>query len=169
MAIVAGDIDFHLSGGAANSDVNASLGGVRSSVEITGAALNNLFDQVSGDESAAGDVEYRCFYILNSHGSLTLQNAAIFIQTNTPDPDSSADIGIGTAAINGTEQTVADEDTAPSGVTFSSADGSGNALAIGDIPPGEHRSIWVRWTISAAADALASDDLLIRVQGDTAA
>ena len=54
MPIVAGDIDFRLSGGAANSDVNASLGGAKSSTELVDATLHNLFDQVSGDEAQAG-------------------------------------------------------------------------------------------------------------------
>lgn len=53
MAITATDIQFRLSGGSGNTDVNASLGGAKSSTQITSASLHNLFDQVSGDESAA--------------------------------------------------------------------------------------------------------------------
>ena len=44
MAIVASDIKIRLSGGGANSDVNASLGGAKSSVEVTDNSLHNLFD-----------------------------------------------------------------------------------------------------------------------------
>lgn len=78
MPIVSGDIDFHLSGGTGNSDINASLGGQQSNTEITDATVENLFDNVTGDESAAGDIEYRCMYIRNAHGSLTLEGATVW-------------------------------------------------------------------------------------------
>lgn len=169
MPIASGDIDFRLSGGAANSDPNASLGGAKSSTEITAASLHNLFDQVASAESSAGDVEYRCFYVHNAHGTLTLQNAVIWIQTNTPATDTTADIGLGTSAVNGTEQTVANESTAPSGVTFSAPATEGAALSIGNIPAGQHKAVWVRRTISAAAAANNLDNVVLRVKGDTAA
>lgn len=169
MPITATDIEFHLSGGASNSDPDAALGGAISSTEITDATIANLFDNVSGAEAAAGDTEYRCFYILNNHGSLTLQGAEVWIETNTPSGDTSAEIGLGSSAVNGTEQTVADESTAPTSVTFSTAAGQGNALSIGDIPAGEHKAVWVRRTVGSGAAAYNSDSVVIRVQGDTAA
>lgn len=169
MPIVSADIDFRLSGGAANSDPNAALGGAKSSTEITAASLHNLFDQVASAESSAGDVEYRCFYVHNAHGTLTLQNAVIWIQTNTPASDTTVDIGLGTSAVNGTEQTVANESTAPSGVTFSAPATEGAALSIGNIPAGQHKAVWVRRTISAAAAANNLDNVVLRVKGDTAA
>jgi len=169
MAIVAGDIDFRLSGGAANSDPDAALGGAKSSTELTDATLENLFSNAPAAESEAGSVKYRCFYVHNNHGSLALQNAEIWISANTPSGDTVAAIGLGTSAVNGTEQTVADEDTAPSGVTFSSADGQDNALSIGNIPADEHKAIWVRRTISAGAGAYNPDNMVINVEGETAA
>ena len=169
MPIASADIDFHLSGGAANSDPNASLGGIISTTQITDATIANLFDNVSGAEAAAGDTEYRCLYVKNNHGSLTLQGAEVWIETNTPSTDTSAEIGLGTSAVNGTEQTVADEQTAPTAVTFSTAAGQGNSLAIGDIPAGQHKAIWVKRVVNAAAAAFNSDSVVIRVQGDTAA
>ena len=51
MAIAAGDINTYLSGGASNSDPDASLGGAKSSTEWTGGTLHDLFDAVSGDEN----------------------------------------------------------------------------------------------------------------------
>lgn len=169
MPIVSTDIDFHLSGGAANADPNASLGGVISSNQIVDASLHNLFDQVSGAEASAGDTEYRCLYVKNAHGTLTLQNAKVYVQTESGSADSDELIGLGTSAVNGTEQTVADESTAPAGVTFAQANGSANALTIGDIPAGQHKAIWVRRDISAAAAAANSDTSVIRVEGETAA
>lgn len=168
MAIVAGDIDFHHSGGSGNSNPNADLGGARATAQITDATLHNLFDKVTGSESTPGDTEYRCLYVRNAHGSLTLEGAEAYIQTNTPSADSTIEIGLDPAGVNGTATTIANESAAPAGVTFS-APGSGAPLAIGDIPTGQHQAIWVKRVISAGAAAVDSDAAIIRVQGDTAA
>lgn len=173
MPIAAGDIDFHLSGGGANADPNASLGGVRSSTQLVDATLHNLFDIVSGDEAAAGDAEYRCFYVRNAHGTLTLQNAEVYIQSNTPSGDTDVAIGldpagVGDGSATGVAATAADESTAPAGVTFSQP-ASGTPLAIGNLAPGESQAIWVRRDVAAAAAAYNNDQAVIRVQGETAA
>lgn len=169
MPIASSDIKYHLSGGAGNSDPNAALGAAISTTQIVDATIANLFDNVSGAEAAAGDTEYRCLYVKNNHGSLTLQGAKVWIETNTPSGDTSAEIGLGSSAVNGTEQTVANESTAPGSVTFSTANGEGNALTIGDIPAGQHKAVWVKRIVSAAAAAYNADSVVIKVQGDTAA
>jgi len=168
MPITSTDLKFRLSGGAANSDPNASLGGAKSSTEI-GTGLHNLFDQVGSAETTSGDTEYRCFYVHNAHATLALENAVIYIQSNTPSGDTSVEIAVGSAAVNGTEQTVANESTAPTGVTFSSAANLGAALALGNIPAGQHRAVWVKRIVNAGAAAYNDDQATLRVQGDTAA
>ena len=165
MPISSTDIQYRLSGGASNAVHDASLGGAKSSNQV-GA---NLFDTVIGDEAAAGDIEYRCVYAHNAHGSLTLENAVVWIDANTPSPDTTIAIGLGTAAINATEQTVANESTAPTSVTFSTPTNKGAGLAIGNLPAGQHKAIWLRRTITAGAAAVNSDTFSIRVAGDTAA
>jgi hypothetical protein len=168
MPIVAADIDFRLSGGSSNSNVNASLGGVKSSVELVDNTDNNLFDDVTGDEHTAGRVEYRCLYVHNSHGSLELSSAVLWIQSDTTGADSDLSIAVGTAAVNGTEQTVGNETTAPSGVTWSDAATSrATGLALGNLPPGEHKAVWIRRTISAGSTPQAGDTGSVQAGGDT--
>lgn len=169
MPIANTDIQYRLPGGASNSDVNASLGGAKSSTQVASATANNLFDAASSAETAAGDVEYRCVYVHNAHASLTLQNAKVWLNSNTPSADTTIDIGLGTAAVNATEQTVANESTAPSGVSFSAPAIEGAALSIGDIPAGQHKAIWLRRTINSNAGAFTNDAATLRVKGDTAA
>jgi len=170
MPIVASDIKIRLSGGAANADVNASLGGVKSSTEVVDNTLHNLFDQVTGSESAAGDTEYRCIYIHNGHGSLTMQNVRVYIQTNSTSADDTWEIGLGTAALNATEQTVVDENTSPTGVTFSgSAISYATGLAPPDIPFGQHKAIWYKRIVNAGAAAINNNSVTINVDCDTAA
>lgn len=164
MPIIATDIKYRLSGGASNSDPNASIGGVKSSND----ASSNLLDAVSSAEAAAGDTNYRCFYVHNNHGSLALENAKIWIVANTPSAQTQLAIGLGTSAINGTEQTVANEATAPTSVTFSEPASEGAALSIGNIPAGQHKAVWVRRVVDAGA-AASADTATLRVKGDTQA
>jgi hypothetical protein len=163
MPIVASDIKYRLSGGAANTDPAASLGGVKSN---TTDAASTIFDDVSSAEASAGDVEYRCIYVHNNHGSLTLQGPKIWIQTQTPSATTDVAIGLGTSAVNGTEQTVANENTAPSGVSFTSPADFAGGLALTDLAAGAHKAVWVRRTINAGT-AAAADSFTLRVQGDT--
>ena len=168
MPIISTDIQYRLSGGSGNTDVNASLGGVKSSTSV-GTGLHNLFDVVSSAEASSGDTEYRCVYIHNNHGTLTMQSAKIWIVTNTPSTDTSIEIALGSSAVNGTEQTIANENTSPTGVTFSTPSSLGTALSIGDIPAGQHKAVWIKRIVNAGAAAYNDDSATIRTQCDTAA
>lgn len=164
MAIVSTDIKIRLSGGAGNAVQIASLGGAKSSTDATAG----IFDDVTSAESAAGDIEYRCVYVHNNHGSLTLTSAVAWLAANTPSATTTIDIGVGSSAVNGTEQTVANESTAPTGITFVAAATQGAGVALGDIPFGQHRAVWLRRTVNAGT-AAASDAFTLRATGDTAA
>lgn len=166
MAIVASDLKWRLSGGSSNTNPNNALGGVMSSTDIVDATSDNLFDDVSGAEATAGDVEYRGFYVLNNHGSLSLSNAKIYISTLTSSADTELDIGLATEAVNVDMGTIANESTAPSGVTFSRPTDYTGGLAIGTLAAGARKGVWVRRTVSAAASP-ASDSGTLKLEGDT--
>lgn len=163
MAIVPTDIQYRLSGGAGNTLSVASLGGAKS----TAVAGASIFDDVSSAEATAGDAEYRCLYVHNAHASLTLSGAVLWIPTNTPSPTTAIDVGVGTSAVNGTEQTIANESTAPAGVTFAAAGTQSAGIALGDIPAGQSKAVWLRRTVQAGA-ATFNDSGSLRVTGDTA-
>lgn len=167
MAILASEIKEYKSTNTVSSI--DSLGGAITATEITDNTTHNIWDVVSSTESNSGDTEYRCIYVKNTNASLTLQAAKVWIATNTPSTDTSVEIGLGTSAVNGTEQTVANESTAPSGVTFSTAAGEGNALTIGDIPNGQHKAIWIKRIVGATAGAYNDDNYVLSYAGDTAA
>lgn len=167
MPIQSTDIVLALSGGSANANPNASLGGAVSSVEVVDAALHNLFDKVSSAEATAGSVEYRCVYVRNEHATLTLEDAKVFIPTNSVSADTTLAIGLGTSAISAVEQTVANETTAPAGVTFSAPADYAAGLVIGNLAPSATKAVWIRRTVTAGA-AAANDSATLRVQGDTA-
>ena len=165
MPLISGDFVTRLSGGASNADGNASLGGVKSS-NAASATVDLLFDGTSSAEATAGDVEYRCVYLHNANASSTMLSSVVWISANTPNASTTLDIGVGTAAVNGTEQTVANESTAPTSVTFSAPATQGAGLALGDIPFGQHKAIWLRRTVTAAAPASANDTWTIAYGAD---
>lgn len=162
MPITGSDIQFRLSGGGSNADPNASLGGAMSS----NAAGSSIFDDVSSGEASTGESEYRCIYVRNAHATLTLIGAKAFIQTQTPSADTDVAIALAGEGKNGTAETVANENTAPSGETFSAPASYAAGLALGDLAPGDAFPIWVRRTVNAGA-ASAADSFTVRVQGDT--
>lgn len=169
MVILTTDLQFRLSGGAANSVVNSSLGGAKSSVSLVDNTLNNLYADSLGPESVAGSIKYRCIYVHNGHASLTALNAKVYLTTNTPSTDDIIDVAVGTAAINATEQTIANEDTAPTGVSWGNASTYATGYALGDIPFGQHKAFWFRRTITAGASAYDNDSLVFEVGVDSAA
>ena len=163
MPIVSGDITYQLSGGAANAVPLSSIGGAKSSV----ASGTTIFDDVSSAEATSGDTEYRCVYITNNHGTLTMLSPKVWIQANTPSTFTDVGIGLGAQAVNVAETAIANENTAPGSVTFNNTyvDYT-SGLALGDIPPGQFRGIWIRRTVTAGATVLA-DGFTLRVQCDT--
>lgn len=159
-----------MSGGSANTDPQQSLGAAKSSTQVTDNTLNNIFPNVTGAESTAGNTKFRCLYLHNADDtSLTFTNAKIWISQDSSSSNDEVDIGLGTSAINAQEQGPLTEGVAPSGVTFSHPTTEGAALVIGDIPAGQHKAFWLRRVVQAGAAAFTSDTFQIQVSGDTAA
>jgi hypothetical protein len=181
MAIAASDIKFKLSqkvtgnGNDATSTPAASLGKNISTTEITDNTLNNLFDDVSGDENAASDVEYRCIFVHNAHATLTWTGVVAWLSAEVAG-GASIEIAIddiedsAIADTNDQADTIADESTAPgAGVgAFSAPTTKATGLALGDIAPGYCRAIWVKRT-AANTVAVDNDGVTISVAGDTGA
>lgn len=173
MSIVASDIKKRFSVAAAAGNTTGgtaatSLGDQISTTDITDATIGNLFDDVSGDEALAGDTEYRCFFVLNNHASLTLQGAKVEIQSETAG-GSSITLALDNIAVSAKGSasaqaaTIPDETTGPSGV---GAFGAG-PLIIGDMAPGEVKGIWVKRVTAPGAAVTNPDTAVIRVTGDT--
>ena len=170
MPITASEIEYRLSGGAANTSPDAALGGAMSTAGgglITSGALNNLFDNVSGAEASAGDVEYRGIYIRNTHGSLTWQDVKVWVKTLTSSAGTELDIALADEGVNVAMETIADETTAPTGPTFTRPTSKGTGLDAGDIPAGQFKGVWIRRTIPAGASATASESVGLNLAFDS--
>lgn len=150
-----------------------SLGGFISTTIVVDATLDNLFPDVTGDENAASNVDYQCMFIHNNHATLTLQNPVVWLSAEVAGGVSCA-VGVGTTAASALAsataqaQTIANKNTAPTGVTFAAPTTKAAGLAIGNLGPGQVKAIWVRRTAANTA-AQNNDGVTIRVEGDTAA
>jgi hypothetical protein len=169
MPIVAADIATRYSGGAGNASASASLGGVMSSTAFADNDPNNLWDDVTGAESSAGDVEHRAFYVRNGHATLAWQSVFYWIDALTTSTSTEFDIALASEAVNtAIAQTLAGEGSVPSGVTFTRPTSKATGLSIGNIPATQFKGLWIRRTVTAGAAAIA-DTGSIRLEGDTAA
>ena len=172
MPIVASDIVFRLSGGASNTDPDAALGGAMSTVGggvITTDVLNNVWDNVSGDEASAGDIEYRGIYVTNTHGTITLTGAKVWISSQTPSADSDIYIALADEGLTAAMETIGDESTPPTGPSFTQPSSFGTGLSLGDMDPADYYGIWIRRNITSPASAANADAYTLSVQGETTA
>lgn len=138
---------------------------------IADNTLNNLFPNVSGPQSTAGAIHHRCIYINNTHGSLTLTNAKIWIAQLTASSDDEVDVGLDPAAI-GSDSTISVNETdtgtdTPPGVSYSRPTSSATAITIGDIPSGSKKAIWIRRTVNSGAAAFTNNSFQIQASGET--
>lgn len=129
--------------------VAASLPGTNATRTITVANnVNTLFDDIEVADSIAGDTEYRCIYVKNAHGADSMSSAVLWIDTQTPGPDS-IEIGLDPAGAGGTATTIANENTVPSGVAFSAPTGASTGLSLGTLTAGQSYAVWIKRTIAA--------------------
>lgn len=141
-----------------------NLGGAPLADQIATGVLQNLFDIVGPLEARDGSVEYACIYIKNLNLVDTFRSVAIQKITDSLSPTTSIAIGLGTAVVGTTEQTIADKFTAPSGVVFEEAERV--ELSIGNMLPETYKAVWVRRTVLAGSATTISDASLLRVTGD---
>lgn len=151
---MAATLAFQLTGGASNADPALALGGVHSSVALSGTAMNNLFDDVSPAEATAGDTEYRAIDITNT-GDAAGTVVKIFMDPETSSPSTQLDMGIEASPL-GSTLSIANESTAPAGVTFAHYN-TGSKLALPDIAAAAYCRVWVRRVVSAAAPNTSND------------
>lgn len=175
-AITSGEILFKYSVAAAAGNTTAgtaatSLGDQISTTAWSGGAANDLFDDITGAENAASTVDYRCIFVHNSNAANVLENAVVYLSAETAGGASIA-VGADTTASSAlgaaTQQAliIANETTAPAGVTFSSPTTAGTGVALGNIAAGSVKAFWIRRTAANTA-ALSNDGVTIAVTGDT--
>jgi hypothetical protein len=178
-AIVAGDIKWHYTttaGATGNSTVNTTistfLGKYIASSLWAGGAANDLFDDITGAENAANQVDYAGIGIDNSNVNNDYVSPAVYISSETAGgaavaigADTTAQSAIGSASAQ--LVTIATQTTAPAGVSFTSPTTFGAGVTLGTITKnGYVKGLWIRRS-AANTVALSGDGATLTVQGDT--
>lgn len=172
MPVINTDIKIRYSttaGSAGNSGAGTAAGSLGKYMSTTDAsgATNVFFDDVSSAEASAGDTEYRCVFVYNSHSTDSALNVGVQIVSEVASGavaaaalDNIAASSAGSASAQAAQ--IANEDTAPSGVgTF----GTG-LLSIGTLAAGQCKAVWLRRTVSASTAAIVGDGFTLRTTGD---
>lgn len=180
MAITATDIHYRGSTTAGSAGNTTAFGGAGTSLgkyitnaDYTDASLNNLFDDITGDQNAASQVDYQCMFVYNAHATLSWLSPVAWISSEVAGGASVA-IGVDTTAASAVGSasaqavTIASKTTAPAGASFSSPTTKGTGIAVSTIAATFVKGIWIRRT-AANTVAVDSDGATIRVEGDTAA
>lgn len=161
------DIKIYLSGGSANTDPNASLGGERSTTELTDDTIANLFANVSAGEAETGSTKYRAVFVRNEHSTDTFEAIKAYIESQTTG-DSKIEISVATEDKNDPIQTIADEDTAPNTQTFTDEEDPDNGQDVTDLEPNDFKGIWIKRIIDPNASATGEDSGQIGLRGEIA-
>jgi hypothetical protein len=172
--ITVNDIKFHYSAPAgsegldtAQADPDDSIGGFISSTEWDGGVKNDVFDDVTPEENAAGLTDYRCVFIRNSSAADSWLDVKIWLEQVAG--GSGIAIGLDPTGVvaedSASAQTVSviDDVSAPPGVVFS-APTSGSPISIGNMGPGTCQAIWIRRSTSLVSP-VSGDGFTIRSKG----
>ncbi len=132
----------------------SGLGGAATVTEVSSSPMNNIFDNVSGAEATAGDINYRAIDLYNDGDALAILSD-IGMSSPTSSTDTSFDMGIETVHIDST-LSIAVEADAPAGVSFAHYTDS-SPLSTDDIPAGSYARIWIKRIVTAGASNTAED------------
>lgn len=181
MPIIASDLLWRLAttaGAAGNSTAGNPLTSLGKYVSTTAVSpgLHGLFPKITGAQNVAGQVDYRCVFVVNTHASLTLQNAAVWLSGGDPAGGANVALAVDTTAASALGSAAAQALTAASatapgasvtGLAYSSPSSAAAGVPLGNIGPGQCRAFWVRRTATNSA-ATASESVTLAVTGDTA-
>lgn len=139
-------------------------------ITATEVAPSTMYDAVTGDEAAAGNIEYRGFYFGNrDSNSGGLQGAFAWIDAQTPGADDIA-IALGGEGVGGTMEVITNFNTAPAGESFTAPANKAAGLSMGTIPAttGQY-PIWTKRNVPAACAAYTANSFVLKVEGDSSA
>lgn len=144
----------------------SSLPGTTQTDAITIANLvNNVWDNVTGQQANDGLIEYRCLYVINLNSVDNAYDVRVWIQEQPQGPDSLY-IALDPAGKgNGTTTGVAIEINAENdplselgAVSFTAPSSQSDALVIGTLTPGQCQAMWQKRVVSSGTTQQESND-----------
>ena len=159
-------------GATLTSTPAASLGKYVSITNVDlSTILNNIIRDITAAESAAGITIYRAIAIQNNSGTDSWTPTA-WLPAGASSGGVSVAIGVDPAAASDKDSAsaqgaeIANETTAPVGVTFSSPTTSGGAISLGAIAVDFVKFLWIRVTVTPGSGPISPYAGTIRLQGN---
>lgn len=157
------DIKFYKSVFSA-SGIGSLGGAIDTGNEVTSFAMHNLFDKTTQTQATSGIVKFRCLYIKNIHTVDPIRNPILTIPQNTISANDEMSIGWDPAGLTSNAQTIADQHTYPTNVTFMAAPDRANGAVLGqNIPPGKTKPFWLRLVSRFGAEPMLSNAMVVRL------
>jgi len=179
------DLVFYYTNDAKKETNTLSLGGTISPNTITSGVANNVFDIVTGDESAEGDTEYRAIAIKNESTTNDYLNVYVYIKGFVRAGTGADTISFVLEKPSGTPasiQLLDDEEdstnkfdpnktTVATGatVTWTTEGSPSNSLFYGTLPIGQWFGIWFRREVPKGASAFDNRSCTLELKGETSA
>lgn len=124
-------------------------------------ATEEVFDNVSALESLAGDVEYRCLYIKNTHATDVAYDVRVWVKSQPVGPDE-LDIALDSGGKNvqaiGPLTTEEDGSSLLTGLAFTRPSTQATGLSIGNLSAGDYYAFWIRRTVAAETSQKEPND-----------
>lgn len=119
-----------------------------------GNNVNNLFPNVTASQSLAGETRYRGVYIKNTHPTDTAFGITVWVKQLTPAGDELyiQTTGVtGDGSSTGVLEALANDTTAPTGITFSDPPPTTKltGITIGNLTAGQCQGLWIRRAVPA--------------------
>lgn len=136
-----------------------SVGGDISATEITDNVLNNLFDDVLGDETITGAVEYRKIFIKNTNPDTQLQSVKVWIEQLTDSEDDEIHIA--------TCNNLTGSNPTGDGQVYVQPDSAihADALDLGNLDAGDYAAVWIKRVVDSGAAAYNNNSSKLEVSG----
>lgn len=140
-----------------------STGAHISVTEVPDDTLENFLPTVLGTETLDGVTKYRCFFVVNDHPTLTLEDCAVTISAQTS--------GGATVTVASDDVVASDLDAllaqADSGTIPEDVGTFGSSASLGDIGPHQCRAFWLRQVTAAGAALVQPDQATVSFSGVT--
>jgi hypothetical protein len=172
MAINASNLKWFLTGGSTNTNPLTSLGGVVSSLTVD---PTTLFDTVTGDQAAAGTVEYRVIALKNEDATTGgWQDVRLWIDANTSGGDDVRMFAPASGSKNLTFTAGAAESNSPSGLGLTNSTmfvstntSKANGFVLGTLTQNEYICIAIMRSVPSSCAATATSSFQIKAEGDS--
>ena len=132
--------------------------------------FNQIMRDFTNTERRNGAIQYHCFFMKNTHATLTVTGVKLWFSSVTPNPATYARMGLETNAKTTAAHTIANDLTAPSGIDLETRhNAKSEAIDVPNLAPNDYVGIWVAIEVKPNSAVYNKDFFEIRIDMTTPA